>query len=321
MARIAAGVAWRVPGRFGVARILGRGYSLRSIVFHDISNTESPFTKGMGVSHSPARIEQVLRHICRHYRPVSLEQVLADRDGRALPERAILVTFDDGYASLMETAVPLCRQWGIPAVFFLNASVLDNRRLAADNVVCYAVNRCGMEAINGAARAVKGDGAPRLHGLAEVFSRLFPVLSVSERQTFLDLLIEKTGESESELARAAGLYFTSKQVGELAAAGFEIGNHTYTHVRCRSLTIAELEDEIDRNRKELETISGASVRCFSVPYGSSADLTADLSAHLRRTGHRAVFLSESVANVRQADRCRLDRVSPSAETGQNEGVI
>ena len=68
----------------------------------------------------------------------------------------------------------------------------------------------------------------------------------------------------------------------------------------------------------LEAASGRKVRSFSVPYGSSADLTSDLVAHLRRSGYEAAFLSESRANPPCHDRFCLDRVSIS--TGR-DGVL
>jgi peptidoglycan/xylan/chitin deacetylase (PgdA/CDA1 family) len=105
------------------------------------------------------------------------------------------------------------------------------------------------------------------------------------------------------------LYLTREQVCGLAASGFEIGNHTYTHVRCRSLTAADFGQEIDRNKAELEALSGKKVRSLSLPYGSSADLTSDLLRNLQLSGHEAVFLSESVANLRGTDRVCFDRVS------------
>ena len=67
--------------------------------------------------------------------------------------------------------------------------------------------------------------------------------------------------------------------------------------------------EIDRNKAVLEAASGSKVRSFSVPYGSSADLTGDLVAHLHRSGYEAVFLAESRANPLRPDRFRLNRVS------------
>lgn len=311
--RLAAETLWHLPGCFGIARVLGPSYSLRCVVFHDISVTESPFTKGMGVSITPVQLEAELKFLTTYYTPVSLQDVLAASDGRGLPPRAILVTFDDGYASVLESAVPLCRKLGLPAIFFVNAAFLDNERLAPDNLVCYAANVLGMETINDAARAVKGSHIPKLRSLTEVFTSFFPSITLLEREAFLDALID-LGEIGDLLAGEAGLYLTRKQLRWLASLEFEIGNHTYTHANCRSLTPEDFEREIGRNKTELGILTGRQVRSFSVPYGSSADLTADVKKHLQLSGHEAVFLSESVANSRTGDKFHLDRVSARAES-------
>ena len=113
------------------------------------------------------------------------------------------------------------------------------------------------------------------------------------------------------------MYLTRKQVCALGASGFEIGNHTYTHVRCRALTPENVAQEINRNKVDLEALSGKPVRSFSVPYGCSSDLTSDLVRNLQVSGHEAVFLSESVANVRGGDRFRFDRVSIQADDDES----
>jgi peptidoglycan/xylan/chitin deacetylase (PgdA/CDA1 family) len=303
-----------MPGRFQIARILGATYSLRCVVFHNISATESPFTKGMNVSTTPRRFEEALRFLTTYYVPVRLEDVLADSDGRTLPPRAVLVTFDDAYASVAELAAPLCWKFGVPAVFFVNAAFLDNQRLAPDNLVCYVANVLGMETIRSAARAIRSAGTPELQFLSEVFTCFFPSISLAEREVFLDALRQLTGISDSCMAREAGLYLTNKQLCGLASFDFEIGNHTYTHVHCRSLSREEIGSQVDRNKAELEALSGTKVRSFSQPYGSSTDLTRDLAEHLERSGHKAVFLSESVANPRGTDPFHLDRVSTRAES-------
>jgi peptidoglycan/xylan/chitin deacetylase (PgdA/CDA1 family) len=41
------------------------------------------------------------------------------RDGAALPERSVLLTFDDGYRSMLTVALPHLRQAGYPAVLFV----------------------------------------------------------------------------------------------------------------------------------------------------------------------------------------------------------
>ena len=63
------------------------------------------------------------------YEVVSLEEV---RDhylaGTALPERAVLITFDDGYRDNLENALPVLRRHGYPAVLFVPIGFLDDDR-------------------------------------------------------------------------------------------------------------------------------------------------------------------------------------------------
>lgn len=310
--QLAAEAFWRTPSSFGIARMLGPSYSLRCVVFHDIAATESAFTKGMNVSTTPWKFEAALRFLTKYYTPVGLQDVLTDFDGRGLPPRAVLVTFDDAYASVAELAAPLCRQFGVPAVFFVNAAFLDNRRLAPDNLVCYVATVFGMKSIQAAAQVISGAGAPELHSLSEVFDSFFPRISLAERGVFLEALRELTGINETRMAEEARLYLTSKQLRDLASFGFEIGNHTHSHVHCRSLSRHDFGQEVERNKAELEAISGTKVRSFSQPYGSPTDLTRDLAEYLERSGHQAVFFSESVANPRGADPFHLDRIGVRA---------
>ena len=285
-------------------------------MFHDISVRESPFTKGMAVGITPANFEAALAFSTRYYTPVSLGDVL-EAGSRGLTQQPVLITFDDGYASVKEWAVPLCRKWGVPAVFFLNAAFAGGERLAPDNLVCYAANVLGMDPINAAARSVKGSAHPAMSSMNEVFSRFFPMISRDERERFLAALVRLGGIDERGLAEEARLYLTPNEVGELAAQGFEVGNHTYTHVRCRCMTAGDYGSEIDANKSRLEEWTGRPVRSFSVPYGSSADLNDSLSRHLAATGHQAVFLSESVANPWRLNACQVDRISVRGDSDRS----
>ena len=313
---VAAGAFWRIPGSFRIARILGQSYSLRCVVFHHISATETPFTAGIRVRITPRKFEAALKFLTAHYVPVGLQDVVTDCDGQGLPDRAVLITFDDAYASVAEWAAPLCRQFGVPAVFFVNAAFLDNQSLAPDNLVCYVANVLGMELINAAVRAVSGHEALELHSLAEVFGCFFPSISLAEREVFLDALRKVSDIDESRMAKDANLYLTSKQLRDLKSFDFEIGNHTYTHTHCRAFLPQDFASEVDRNKAELETLTGTKIRSFSVPYGSSKDLTPGLAEHLKRSGHQAVFLSESVANGRRPGLSHLDRISTCAESDE-----
>jgi len=308
-----------LPARFSLAHILGPSYSLRCVLFHNVADAESPFTSGLGVTTTTRDFETALQFITRHYTPVRLQDVLDDAGGRPLPPRPVLVTFDDAYASVFETAAPSCQKLGVPAIFFVNGAYLDNTQLGIDNLVCYVANLTGMKTINAAVREIGDARLPEPQSLSEVFTHVLPMISFSAREAFRIALVRLAGVDERDLASEAQLYLTSDQLRALANFDFEIGNHTYTHANCRCLRPEDFEQEIDRNKRVLEEISGTPVRSFSVPYGSSIDLTADLQAHLQKEGYRAGFLVESVANRPCTDRLHLDRVSVKA--GSDSGLF
>lgn len=306
-----AKVLCRLPGLFEVVNLIGPSYALRSVVFHDIRAAETPFTRGMRVSIGPRDFEAALEFVVAHYTPVHLQDVLEGRGDFAKPP--VLVTFDDGYASVATVAAPVCRRLGVPAIVFLNGAVLDNRRLAPDNLVCFVANVLGLRALNDAVQTVR-KGAAELRSLADVFGFWLPALSTGERQFFFDELRSRMGRDERELAEESRLYLTATEVRSLPD-DFEIGNHTYSHVHCRTLGPGDLGQELDRNQAALAELSGRTVRSFSVPYGSRRDLTAPVIKRLDATGHKAVFLSQSIANPRGVDLFGLDRVSVHARSG------
>jgi hypothetical protein len=72
---------------------------------------------------TPARFDAQLRYLrTAGYSSISFRDYLAYRrgDGR-LPARAVLITFDDGYKSNLEIAVPILRRRGFSATFFVVA--------------------------------------------------------------------------------------------------------------------------------------------------------------------------------------------------------
>jgi peptidoglycan/xylan/chitin deacetylase (PgdA/CDA1 family) len=298
-----------MPAKFELARLFGPPYALRCVVFHNVVRQTSPFTKGIWVDITPEDLETKLKFLAANYTPVHLDDVVAAAGGATLPSRAVLVTFDDAYASIAEVAAPLCAKYRVPAVFFVNAAFLDNATLAPDNLVCYVVNVHGMAPVREAVGKELIGRVPMPASLGEVFSRLFPALSLEKRQRFLDELARAAGLDPARMAAEARLYMTREQLSSLASFGFEVGDHTYTHVHCRTLRGGDFARELATNRARLEAACGRPVRSFSLPYGSSADFTPELERYLRQTGYTAVFFSESVANGRRASLFHLDRVS------------
>ena len=75
---------------------------------------------------------------------------------------------------------------------------------------------------------------------------------------------------------------SASQVGELAAAGMEIGSHGATHVRLAGLGAGQLDAEVGGSRASLGELTGAPVRGFAYPYGS---MDAAARAAVRDAGY------------------------------------
>jgi peptidoglycan/xylan/chitin deacetylase (PgdA/CDA1 family) len=302
---------WHMPFRFHVAKALGSRYSLRSVLFHNISDVSSPFTSGLGVTLPINEFEERVRFLARYYTPVGLDEVFnGSRGYKSKPP--VLVTFDDVYASVALEAAPICEKHGVPAVLFVNYKFLDNKDLALDNLISYVANTKGVASVTSVACDVSRSKELSLHSVTEIIGNFLPFLSLKTRNDFYERLADVVGVKPSTLASEAGLYLSSTQLQSLASSNFEIGNHTYSHVHGRQLMPQDFGHEIDENKTALESVIGRQVRAYSVPYGNSADLPGKLVEHLQRSEHRSAFLVEGRVNRPLADPYHLDRVSVQA---------
>jgi peptidoglycan/xylan/chitin deacetylase (PgdA/CDA1 family) len=99
--------------------------TLRVLMYHKVNDLwPNPTTVPTSVFHDQMTLLGEFG-----YTPVSLDAV---RDhylaGAALPPRAVLITFDDGYRDNLENALPILRRHGYPAVVFVPIGFLDDDR-------------------------------------------------------------------------------------------------------------------------------------------------------------------------------------------------
>jgi peptidoglycan/xylan/chitin deacetylase (PgdA/CDA1 family) len=95
-------------------------------LYHDISNAHAP-------QHSPLYSTQIEKFksqvelIARHFKLVSLEEVVANGSDRH--QRVASITFDDGFHSVKDVALPFLEARGIPFTVFVNSLAVKQNRL------------------------------------------------------------------------------------------------------------------------------------------------------------------------------------------------
>ena len=86
---------------------------------------------------------------------------------------------------------------------------------------------------------------------------------------------------------------SAKELEALAQEGFAIGGHTCTHVNmAETFDIKRLRCEVETDKKEIERITGTSVRFFAYPFGAYKNAYIDLSRILHDSGYQGAVTLE-----------------------------
>ncbi|MER7207599.1 polysaccharide deacetylase family protein [Streptosporangium sp. NPDC000239] len=93
------------------------------LMYHSISDRPNPETKPLAVR--PSVFADQLTYLKEHgFTPLTVADMVASlhrNNGRSLPERPVVVTFDDGYADFHSHALPVLERLGFPATVFLTS--------------------------------------------------------------------------------------------------------------------------------------------------------------------------------------------------------
>jgi poly-beta-1,6-N-acetyl-D-glucosamine N-deacetylase len=93
------------------------------LLYHHVAEETPPST-----SVTPVQFASHLQFLADNdFRVVALSKVIAAvRDAAPLPERAVAITFDDAYRSVLTSAVPLLQERGWPFTVFVSTDYIDN---------------------------------------------------------------------------------------------------------------------------------------------------------------------------------------------------
>lgn len=256
-----------------------------------------------------ARFDALMGLVARECRVLTLGQALKARDAGRLPARALVVTFDDGYADNATIALPILRRHGLPATFFVATGFLNGGRMFNDSVI---------ETLR-ATREQRVD-------LSELGLGVMPLGTVVERSAAIHAVLLKIKYMDLQgrepaiaaVRQAAGLpalpddlMMTDEQVRQLHRAGMEIGGHTVAHPILRVLPDAQAEAEIAGGRAALQAMIDAPVEVFAYPNGRPGQDYDDRHvAMVRRLGFLGAVSTVADTVGPQSDRFQLPRFTP-----------
>lgn len=302
----------------GTLGILGAVKSprLSILIFHRVHrNTDNIFLR----EPDAARFDHLMRFVAPTYRVMTLGKALTCLAQDNLPPRALVITFDDGYADNADVALPILQRYGLTASFFVSTGFLDGGRMWNDSVI---------ECLR-ACRHDKIDLEP--FGLG-----VLPLATAKDRrqaieQLLLNIKYLKLSERENAVVRLqqlcnvpnlpTNLMMRAEQVKTLQCAGMEVGAHTINHPILTTLTLAQAEDEIVQGRNQLQSIIDAPVDVFAYPNGKPGlDYDQTHLSLLKANGFRGAVSTATGVSQAGDDLFQLPRFTPWNESVLSWGM-
>jgi len=224
---------------------------------------------------------------------------------RSLPTNAVWITFDDGYRSVVERALPLLEEFEMPGTLFVNPGVIEA-------------------------------GDPHWWDLVEAasvtdpeFARPLGILgSIAQMKSIPDSLRRDTVElarsllSSKDIATIAQRVADRAHLDEWTRAGMQVGNHTWDHPCFDMCSPTEQEFQIVHAATWLidEGYCDGSPPVFAYPNGDRTDVA---EWFLSRAGAQGACLFDHRLVSRRAGPMRISRlrISASASVGRFKDII
>ena len=270
--------------------------SLTVVMFHRVLPLDDPEWAGAEPvwTVSDSLFRDCLGFFEKHYNVIGLPQLLdAHRDAKELPDRALLITFVDGWADTAWCALPILKQAGLPAVVFVVAEGVGQPELWQERVLRYWRRRPENEQLHRLLRertaencktTAIGDRPDTPWGLIKHLTNMDPGARAEVLSKFF-------GTDSPQRVQM----LNQRQLRELHSSGIAIGSHGLTHAPVPQLS--NVRRDLNEARTLLArtlSIPKPELRTLSFPYGIY-DRVAVNAAY--EAGYQLVFTSDKGLNA------------------------
>lgn len=282
------------------------GPRLSILTFHRVHALSDPIFPD---EPDAAHFDHLMNFVARTFNVMTLGNAVSHLAQGNLPSRALVITFDDGYADNAAVALPILQRHGLAATFFVSTGFLNGGRMWNDSVI-ECVRACRQQEIDlepfGLGCYPLTDATEHRDAITQLLLRI-KYLSLTEREEAIAMLQRVCGATDLPTS----LMMSSRQVQEMHRAGMEIGAHTVHHPILTTLSASEAEFEISEGRDQLQSIINAPVDMFAFPNGKPGrDFDQSHVRLLKQLGFRgAVTTAPGVARSSD-DLFQLPRFTP-----------
>jgi peptidoglycan/xylan/chitin deacetylase (PgdA/CDA1 family) len=237
--------------------------------YHSIQDRPEQYADTIGCDsiHATSIFERHMELIARRFNAVSMDDIALFLKGeKSLPQRAVAITFDDGYKDNFRFAAPILNRLGVPATFYVLVDAVDRSKAPWYCLLRHAFLTSRMPNWKDPATGV-------VHELTDAQARETAFLKAADvcskasapaRDEFIESAVHSL--DPASFPNETDLMMTWDDARTLVKSGHIVGSHTMTHPNVAQVSADDARSELRDSKLKLEMELGEPSKHFSYPH-------------------------------------------------------
>ncbi len=296
-------------GLFRAAARHSRG-TLPILCYHGFAQAdEHRFRPALYVT--PEKFRARLDWLAREgYTVLPLDEAVTRLRSHQLPEKAVVITIDDGFASVASSAAPVLQEYQYPATVYVTSYYVKHQHPVFRLLVQYLFWKSDVAEPDLAGlmpempAPATDETANRTQAMQDLIGQGEQLLDNAGREQLLVDLANRLGvDLDGILRQRLFALMTPEEIRALEAAGLDVQLHTHRHTL--PLDAALVHREVSDNRECLEPLTTTPLQHFCYPSGEWSEGHLPLLASL---GIKTATTCDPGLNTAQTPPLALKRI-------------
>lgn len=242
-----------------------------------------------------------MKFVKKHFDPITLDELLkAVGDESRLPERPVMITFDDGFQDNFRYALPVLKEFDLSAVFFVSTGLIGGSTPFWFNWICSALLATSATDISS---RILGEPVPipqDQDGRRSLAGEILKTLKRIPNDGRLKAIEQLTEELNVpiQVEDSDDMPMTWAQLTEIVKAGSYVESHAHDHAILSMMSPEEIRSEIETSKAEIERNLNRPCRAISYPVGGPGAINEHVLHSVREAGLKVGFTYVSGTNKR-----------------------
>ena len=286
---------------------------LRVLTYHRIGHPdETPHLEPRQISASTENFAAQMAFLRQNYRVLSMPEVLEHiESGRQLPDRSVLITFDDACLDVKSNAHPVLKKLNLTATVFVPTAYPGHPERAFwwDDLYRAVVLTDRRSYPNSPIGSLSLDS---LENRLQHLKSLQNYVKTLSHDELLETVLRIAGDLGNK-PKAVKTVLDWDELRELAGEGvLNFGAHTRTHPILTQATLSQAHDEISGSLYDLRREIPESLPVFAYPNGNCSPEILEI---MHEEGYQLAFTTEDgINNLNTANPLLLRRINITRRT-------